>query len=156
MLCQKCTKPRNHCDYRALLELLGRFELPTSSLPTDCQPRECYCSALSGHFCCRGSWSLTLSCPLTPPAFFRVWVTVWVNTAWSSPSGISRPRLAGHSWLLISLHPPCLKEMLELPHEDIDAESMAVHICRAVTHPARNQPEAKGTKTTVSAHTIGP
>ena len=33
MLCQKCTKPRNHCDYRALLELLGRFELPTSSLP---------------------------------------------------------------------------------------------------------------------------
>ena len=33
MLCQKCTKPRNHCGYRVLLELLGRFELPTSSLP---------------------------------------------------------------------------------------------------------------------------
>ena len=33
MLCQKCTKPRNHCGCRVLLELLGRFELPTSSLP---------------------------------------------------------------------------------------------------------------------------
>ena len=33
MLCQKCTKPRNHCGYRVLLELLGGFEPPTSSLP---------------------------------------------------------------------------------------------------------------------------
>ena len=26
-------KPRNHNDFRAFVELLGRFELPTSSLP---------------------------------------------------------------------------------------------------------------------------
>lgn len=98
---------------------------------------------------------MALSRPLSPSAFFRVWVTVWVNTAWPSLSGISRTRLTGHSWLLISLHTLCLKEMLELPHEDIDAEGMAVHICRArYPHPTRNQQEAKETKTTVSAHTI--
>lgn len=24
MLCQKCTKPRNHCDYRALLSFVAK------------------------------------------------------------------------------------------------------------------------------------
>ena len=30
----KTENPRNHCGYGGFLELLGRFELPTSSLPT--------------------------------------------------------------------------------------------------------------------------
>jgi len=69
------------------MELLPRFELGTSSLPTDWKPRECRCSALSGHFCCGGTWSLALSCPLPPPAFFRVWVTVWVKPKSRSKGG---------------------------------------------------------------------
>ena len=32
---------------------------------------------------------------------------------------------------------------------------MAIHICRAVTHPTRNQPEIKETKTDASTRTIG-
>ena len=50
MLCQKCTKPRNHCGYRVLLELLGRFELPTSSLPTAVEPSSPCCTRLFGGF----------------------------------------------------------------------------------------------------------
>ena len=50
MLCQKCTKPRNHCGYRVLLELLGRFELPTSSLPTAVEPSSPCCIRLCGVF----------------------------------------------------------------------------------------------------------
>ena len=61
------------------LELLGGFEPPTSSLPSDWKPRECRCSALSGPFCFGDTWSLALSRPLTPSGFFRVWVTVWVK-----------------------------------------------------------------------------
>ena len=37
----------------------------------------------------------------------------------------------------------------------IDSDAMAIHICRAVTHPTRNQPEIKDTKTQSSARTIG-
>ena len=70
------------------MELLPRFELGTSSLPTDWKPRECRCSALSGPFCYSGTWSLALSRPLSPPAFFRVWVTVWVKPKSRSRCGV--------------------------------------------------------------------
>lgn len=54
-----------------------------------------------------------------------------------------------------ALHPLRLEEVLGLQAADIDREGMAIHICRAVTHPTRNQPEIKDTKTQSSARTIG-
>ena len=38
---------------------------------------------------------------------------------------------------------------------DIDIERMEIHVRRAVTHPTRNQPEVKDTKTGSSTRTIG-
>ena len=40
----------NRCGYRVLLELLGRFELPTSSLPTTVEPSSPCCIRLCGGF----------------------------------------------------------------------------------------------------------
>ena len=40
----------NPCGYRVLLELLGRFELPTSSLPTTVEPSSPCCIRLCGVF----------------------------------------------------------------------------------------------------------
>ena len=54
-----------------------------------------------------------------------------------------------------ALHPLRLEEVLGLQVADIDPDNMAIHICRAVTHPTRNQPEIKDTKTQSSARTIG-
>ncbi len=54
-----------------------------------------------------------------------------------------------------ALHPLRLEEVLGLQGADIDREGMAIHICRAVTHPTRNQPEIKDTKTQSSTRTIG-
>ena len=54
-----------------------------------------------------------------------------------------------------ALHPLRLEEVLGLQAADIDPENGAIHICRAVTHPTRNQPEVKDTKTRSSARTIG-
>lgn len=54
-----------------------------------------------------------------------------------------------------ALHPLRLEEVLGLQAADIDSDGMAIHICRAVTHPTRNQPEIKDTKTQSSARTIG-
>ena len=54
-----------------------------------------------------------------------------------------------------ALHPLRLEEVLGLQGADIDPENGAIHICRAVTHPTRNQPEIKDTKTQSSARTIG-
>ena len=54
-----------------------------------------------------------------------------------------------------ALHPLRLEEVLGLQGADIDRETMAIHICRAVTHPTRNQPEIKDTKTRSSARSIG-
>lgn len=56
---------------------------------------------------------------------------------------------------LQALHPLRLEEVLGLKFADIEAENMAIHIRRAVTHPTRNQPEIKDTKTTSSYRTIG-
>lgn len=56
---------------------------------------------------------------------------------------------------LQALHPMRLEEVLGLRREDIETENMAIHIRRAVTHPTRNQPEIKETKTGASVRTIG-
>lgn len=54
-----------------------------------------------------------------------------------------------------ALHPLRLEEVLGLHGADIDPENGEIHICRAVTHPDRNQPEVKATKTESSTRTIG-
>lgn len=54
-----------------------------------------------------------------------------------------------------ALHPLRLEEVLGLKWSDIDMEQMALHVNRAVTHPTRNQPEVKDTKTRSSIRTIG-
>ena len=54
-----------------------------------------------------------------------------------------------------ALHPLRLEEVLGLKPEDVDTQSMSIHICRAVTHPTRNLPEIKDTKTSSSHRTIG-
>lgn len=56
--------------------------------------------------------------------------------------------------VLQALHPLRLEEVLGLQPEDIDTERMTIHICRAVTHPTRNLPEIKDTKTNSSHRTI--
>lgn len=56
---------------------------------------------------------------------------------------------------VLALHPLRLEEALGLHCEDVDTDGMAIHIRRAVTHPTRNQPEVKDTKTDASARTIG-
>ena len=56
---------------------------------------------------------------------------------------------------LQALHPLRLEEVLGLAPEDIDTGNMTIHIRRAVTHPTRNQPEVKDTKTASSHRTIG-
>lgn len=56
---------------------------------------------------------------------------------------------------LQALHPLRLEEVLGLKGEDVDTHGCAVHIRRAVTHPTRNQPEIKDTKTESSHRTVG-
>lgn len=56
---------------------------------------------------------------------------------------------------LQALHPLRLEEVLGLRGEDVDAGGMEIHVCRAVTHPTRNMPEVKDTKTDSSRRTIG-
>ena len=48
---------------------------------------------------------------------------------------------------LHALHPLRLEEVLRLRWEDLNVEDMTLFICRAVTHPNRNAPEVKETKT---------
>ena len=55
---------------------------------------------------------------------------------------------------LQALHPLRLEEVLGLKWEDIDTENMVIHVRRAVTHPDRNQPEIKETKTEGSVRDI--
>lgn len=56
---------------------------------------------------------------------------------------------------LQALHPMRLEEVLGLKWSDIDMDNGAIHICRAVTHPDRNRPEIKGTKTARSNRNLG-
>ena len=54
-----------------------------------------------------------------------------------------------------ALHPLRLEDVLGLKWGDIDINTMTLHICRAVTHPTRNMPEVKRTKTDASVRVIG-
>lgn len=54
-----------------------------------------------------------------------------------------------------ALHPLRLEEVLGLKWEDVDTNEKVLHIRRAVTHPTRNQPEIKATKTEASVRDIG-
>lgn len=56
---------------------------------------------------------------------------------------------------LQALHPMRLEEVLGLKWSDVDLENRLIHINRAVTHPDRNQPSIKETKTAGSVRTIG-
>ena len=55
---------------------------------------------------------------------------------------------------LLIYHPLRLEEELGLKGEDIDRDNLKIRICRAVTHPKRNQPEIKETKTVGSVRTL--
>ena len=54
-----------------------------------------------------------------------------------------------------AMHPLRLEEVLGLKWEDVDINKRVLHIRRAVTHPTRNQPEIKATKTEASVRDIG-
>ena len=54
-----------------------------------------------------------------------------------------------------ALHPLRLEEVLGLKWGDIDLDAMTLYVRRAVTHPTRNQPEIKATKTEASVRAIG-
>lgn len=54
-----------------------------------------------------------------------------------------------------ALHPLRLEEVLGLKWGDIDLDTMTLYVRRAVTHPTRNQPEIKATKTQASVRAIG-
>lgn len=54
-----------------------------------------------------------------------------------------------------ALHPLRLEEVLGLQWQDVNLENRNIHICRVVTHPTRNQPEIKETKTEASERIIG-
>lgn len=56
---------------------------------------------------------------------------------------------------VLALHPLRLEEVLGLKGADINREEMTITIRRAVTHPDRNQPEIKDTKTSASKRIIG-
>lgn len=56
---------------------------------------------------------------------------------------------------LLLLHPLRLEEVLGLKWADIDTAGKVIHIRRAVTHPKRNKPEVKETKTAASVRSIG-
>ena len=53
-----------------------------------------------------------------------------------------------------AMHPLRLEEVLGLKWCDVDTENLTLHICRAVTHPTRNQPEIKDTQTDASRRII--
>ena len=55
---------------------------------------------------------------------------------------------------LLIYHPMRLEEELGLKGEDLDRENLKIRICRAVTHPNRNQPEIKETKTEGSVRVL--
>lgn len=56
---------------------------------------------------------------------------------------------------ILALHPLRLEEVLGLAPKDVDTDSSTIQVQRAVTHPSRNQPEVKDTKTNGSHRTVG-
>ena len=61
------------------MELLPRFELGTSSLPTALEDEILWFCAVSGAFCSVKVRIFILLIPSVPPQFFRWWVCVWVR-----------------------------------------------------------------------------
>lgn len=57
-------------------------------------------------------------------------------------------------FVLLLFHPLRLEEVLGLKWADIDTASKVIHVRRAVTHPTRNRPEVKDTKTAASMRDI--
>ena len=55
---------------------------------------------------------------------------------------------------LQALHPLRLEEVLGLKYGDVDEESLQIYVRRSVTHPKRNQPEIKETKTEASKRKV--
>lgn len=55
---------------------------------------------------------------------------------------------------LLALHPLRLEEALGLKYRDIDRQQNVIHVERSVTHPTRNWPEIKATKTEASRRDI--
>lgn len=55
---------------------------------------------------------------------------------------------------LMAFHPLRLEEALGLKRCDIDLDNNTLTVSRAVTHPSRNQPEIKETKTACSCRTL--
>lgn len=55
---------------------------------------------------------------------------------------------------LMALHPLRLEEVLGLKFADIDRIENVIHVQRSVTHPTRNQPEVKATKTEASRRDV--
>lgn len=55
---------------------------------------------------------------------------------------------------LMALHPLRLEEVLGLRFSDIDRKQNVIHVQRSVTHPTRNQPEIKATKTQASRRDV--
>ena len=71
--------PAFYAKSGCFVELLGGFEPPTSSLPTDWEDRVC-CFQTLLHPLHSGVPSFPeLLCPLSPSARFPVWVSVWVK-----------------------------------------------------------------------------
>ena len=79
-MCQNLNKSRPFPQKRpTFVELLSGFEPETSSLPTDCKPGNFWYPAVSGSFCSGKIIVSVISAPLTPSAFFAVWVRLWVK-----------------------------------------------------------------------------
>lgn len=55
---------------------------------------------------------------------------------------------------MLCFHPLRLEKFLGLKYGDIDRQKYEANVCRAVTHPTRNQPEVKETKTEKSHRII--
>lgn len=66
-----------------------------------------------------------------------------------------RSRADQQYFVLLAFHPLRLEEVLGLKWEDIDLEARVIHVRRAVTHPDRNKPEIKATKTAASVRDVG-
>ena len=107
------------------VELLPRFELGTSSLPTDCQPSEYRFPVLWGPFCSGKSETAVLSAPLPPPARFLLWVKLWVR----------RIRLRE---IKFALHCTDHKIALQQDHSgEVDIESLPQQVAK----PSRPSPK---------------
>lgn len=85
-------------------ELMNKFPIETSSLPTDWSPSNRLHMALWGRFCSGKAEAMVLSAPLPPPARFLLWVRLWVMGEWPQPIGENKGAALPHGLTQISLH----------------------------------------------------